>query len=313
MPEQSSGPKYRRWDWAWKEFLNPEEVWCKWFIKHLLDESFLDYDIEFGELEALGEEQHTRNGIVQVVDRVIQVIVDKKRHVLHFEFQSTYDKQMAMRMLQYGLQRAQLLRATRGEESYELPTAVIVYVREIPGVSGDSRTIELNVNRNTARITYPVIYGWKKVPHIHEIMNASNDEELGQAIVALCKEQDSMAEMALEKLSQACVLISNQNAFSSAEGVDERSLKMKSKVVLSGKTLGEVWDERERVAREEGIKEGRRQAGVEAIQGLINNLVSQFGMTEAEAADYLKGAGFPPRLSHLQKGSINPLNLGEGE
>ncbi len=89
---------------------------------------------------------------------------------------------------------------------------------------------------------------------------------------------------------------------------------MEVKYVFTGKTFGEVLDEREALAREEGIEEGMNRGGVKAIQDLIDNLCNKFGMTEEEALEYIKGAGFPERLQYLQGShGIDSLGLGDSK
>ena len=264
-----------RWEYAWKVFCDPKMPWGRWFIDKLTSGRYSDYGLEIVDLNV---EQHQYDGVVYA-DKFLQFTVDEQKQILHLEFQSTYDKNMCWRLLDYGLNLVEHT-AVIGDasETYTLPDAFIVNVRPTVFATHSSRSITLKAHGQEATLTYPVVDVLSIIPEFTPLLMEKRPDKVREAILQLAFVSGGFVVPEYsDTFVRACTLVAQPRAYEFI-GVDESIIEQEVALVSEGQ---KAYDE---MRRAEGRQEGRK----EGLQEAVRNLMQTARISEQEARRLLR-------------------------
>lgn len=292
--------KIKRWDWAWKEFLDPETPWGPYFITKILGKEYADYAIEMSDMHNSSSSTNTEfreTGRLQVADALISFRINNVEKRLHIELQSTNCSDICKRMLMYELQSSNVSGDLQDIEEYQLPYGVIVNVRPYsPKQKGKIRTLRLHINKQIISVKYPVIEAYLKVPEIYDIMTSKNEYSLLDSIRLLRNNLPDFSESSIlmDRFYRSCFLISNPKVFEN--GVKEVEVEAVMESWGNKLTFGEELKIAEEVGIQKGIQRGIQKGIKQAEEKAdkekeeaIARAVTAFGITREKAAQILFG------------------------
>jgi len=270
------GKSVYRWDEAWKIFLNPEAPWCTEFIEALLPDPYKQYVPKLKKMTALETESHML-GRKKVADRFILFNADDEERVLHFEFQSTFAPDIAVRCIEYGLQKRKILTQDGCKEEYRLPDSFIVNVRAHKRESVSNRQLHLYANGMDMHVNYPVIEGHAMIPELGEIMQAKTVEEASAALNDLEDRLSDFSDSVVwsEQFHRACAIIMSPSAFEQ-EGADKVEVDKMTRDLTKKRMTG------------------REAILAQAEERYVNRLMHNLGVSREKALELLREESTEP-------------------
>ena len=218
-------------------------------------------------------------------DRILLIRPDVGEGALHFEFQSTVDGDIGLRMLHYGLNHmvsANTVR-TRNTEIYELPHSVIIDVK--PGIHNSDngvRTVQLKHNGNTVSLRFPVVSLEDRLPWFYELATQTIvDEQTRVCVSSIFNEYPPSSGNEITELEKICSLF-----VAGAEDPDatEYDFERVTDIMGNVKDFGEnMFDRARREGREEGREEGRKEGREEMAYAAAKALADATGISLEEA------------------------------
>lgn len=218
----------KRWDYVWKSLTNPHHPWGEAVIARLVNEflpneELTGYSVEY---HAMSTEFQSVAG-TEVADRFILVSRDHVQKKLHFEFQAGDCRDIAYRVLKYGLAEAEQFGHTTISESWQLPYSAIVLVRAVPGIVSGERNLILRIGKTTVNIFYPVVRGDLCIPGVREAMRATSVQELQDAAKKLLSNLPYFYDnqSAVDEFNRIIYLLSNPKIFDSNPSISDKEVE----------------------------------------------------------------------------------------
>lgn len=187
----------------------------RWFISQLIGDAFEDYDVEVLPLTEVNVESQNAFQDKLIADKFFTFTADEKKHTIHMEFQSTYDRSMGYRLLQYSLHHRERGEETDDRESWILSYSFLINVRDTKMNGVHNRELHLVINGKDISINYPVIDVRDKLPEIKTIMKAKSYDEVFKAAKTLSAKAGVLKDDSVdsELFWTACTAITSPKIF----------------------------------------------------------------------------------------------------
>lgn len=277
-----------RWDFVWKSLTDPKQPWgptiIEWIAKDFVPlGNIRDYRVE---CHTLSTEFQTLTG-TEIADRIIVLYADNVERVVHFEFQSGNCDDICFRLLKYGVAAAKEDSHSAWEEWWTLPYSAVVLVRNVSGVKGSDRKLNLVVNGKPVTIDYPVVRVEEVVPGVRELMAAQTPEGvIGGMRVLLRRLPDFRNnQLAVDDFSRITYLLSDKRIFDEDPKIAEQEVVQGMSNIKKGYVTFEeaVLREGRQEGRQEGLQEGLQEGRQEGIEEMLRAFAREMGISLEEA------------------------------